>query len=58
MKCYEAGRARFKPFGWCEANHDHRLESSMKSGAWDKTAGTLHEMQGKVREVAGRITDS
>ena len=58
MECYEVGRVRFKPFGWCEVNHEHRLEDIMKSGARDKAEGLLHEVKGKVKQVAGKITDN
>lgn len=30
----------------------------MKSGNRDKAEGALHEMKGKVKEVAARITDN
>ena len=58
MECYEMGQVRFKPFGWGEANHNHRLEDIMKSSTRDKAEGTLHEVKGKVKEVAGKITDN
>jgi len=30
----------------------------MKSSITDKTEGTFHEVKGKVKEVAGKLTDS
>ncbi|PKN12199.1 MAG: CsbD family protein [Deltaproteobacteria bacterium HGW-Deltaproteobacteria-4] len=30
----------------------------MKSSMKDKAEGTLHELKGKVKEVAGKITDN
>ena len=58
MECYEVGRTRFKPFSWSEINHDHRWEDIMKSGNRDKAEGALHEVKGKIKEVAGKVTDN
>jgi uncharacterized protein YjbJ (UPF0337 family) len=33
-------------------------EDSMKSSIRDKTEGRFHELKGKVREMAGKITDN
>ncbi|MDA8412254.1 MAG: CsbD family protein [Desulfobacteraceae bacterium] len=30
----------------------------MKSGIRDKAEGTFHEMKGKVKEVAGKLSDN
>lgn len=30
----------------------------MKSGSRDKAEGALHQMKGKVKEVAGKLTDN
>lgn len=30
----------------------------MKSGMRDQAEGTLHEVKGKVREIAGQLTDN
>ncbi|MDD2853082.1 MAG: CsbD family protein [Desulfuromonadaceae bacterium] len=30
----------------------------MKSNMKDKAEGTLHELKGKVKEVAGKLTDN
>jgi uncharacterized protein YjbJ (UPF0337 family) len=30
----------------------------MKSGTKDKAEGTFHELKGKVKEVAGKLTDN
>lgn len=57
MECCEVGRVRFRPFGWSEVNHDHRREDILNSGTRDKTEGTLPEMKGKVKDVAGKLTD-
>ena len=35
-----------------------RQEVAMKSSIRDKAEGTLHEVKGKVKEVAGEITDN
>lgn len=58
MKRYQVERVRLKPFGWGEANHEHRPEDIMKSAVRDKAEGSLHEMKGKVKEVAGKVTDN
>ena len=58
MESYEVGRVRFKPFGWCEINHNHRLEDIMKSGNRDKAEGKFHEIKGKMKEKAGKLTDN
>jgi uncharacterized protein YjbJ (UPF0337 family) len=33
-------------------------ENTMKSSTRDKAEGTLHQMKGKMKEVAGIITDN
>lgn len=58
MECCEVGRVRFRPFGWSEVNHDHRREDIIESGTRDMTEGALHEMKGKIRELAGNLTDN
>ncbi len=30
----------------------------MKSGARDRAEGTFHELKGKAREIAGKVTDN
>lgn len=55
---YELEQVRFQPFGGREINHHYRLEEVMKSSIRDKAEGTLHEVKGKVKEVAGRMTDN
>lgn len=30
----------------------------MKSGAKDKAEGTFHELKGKVKEIAGKLSDN
>lgn len=30
----------------------------MKSSSQDKTEGTFHQVKGKIKEVAGKITDN
>jgi uncharacterized protein YjbJ (UPF0337 family) len=44
--------------GKTESITHHRLEYIMKSSSRDKVEGTLHEMKGKFKEVAGKITDN
>jgi uncharacterized protein YjbJ (UPF0337 family) len=55
---YELEQVRFQPFGGREDNHHYRREEAMKSSIRDKAEGTLHEVKGKVKEVAGKITDN
>ena len=55
---YELEQVRFQSFGGRENNHHYRLEEVMKSSIRDKAEGTLHEVKGKVKEVAGQITDN
>lgn len=55
---YELEQVRFQPFGRREINHHCRLEDVMKSSIRDKAEGTLHEVKGKAKEVAGKITDN
>jgi len=35
-----------------------KRRTTMKSSTTDKAEGTLHELKGKVKEVAGKITDN
>ena len=35
-----------------------REEDTIKSGMRDKAEGTFHEVKGKVKEIAGKITDN
>jgi uncharacterized protein YjbJ (UPF0337 family) len=48
----------FQPLGGKEITHDHRPEDVMKSSTRDKAEGKLHEVKGKVKEVAGKLTDN
>jgi uncharacterized protein YjbJ (UPF0337 family) len=41
-----------------EINHQIQQEETMKSSMKDKVEGTFHEAKGKVKEVAGKITDN
>ena len=41
-----------------EINHKIQQEDTMKSSMKDKVEGTFHEAKGKVKEVAGKITDN
>jgi uncharacterized protein YjbJ (UPF0337 family) len=36
--------------------HDVQQENDMKSSTKDKAEGTLHQVKGKVKEVAGKIS--
>jgi uncharacterized protein YjbJ (UPF0337 family) len=47
----------FQPFGGEEITHDHQPEDIMKSSTRDKAEGKLHEVKGKVKEAAGKLTD-
>jgi len=47
----------FGRFG-IDENYQHiKQEVTMKSSIRDKAEGTFHEVKGKVKEVAGEITD-
>ena len=48
----------FQPFRKGEINPHHQLENIMKSSIRDKAEGALHEAKGKIKEVAGKITDN
>ena len=41
-----------------ETNPHHRPEDVMKSSIRDKAEGALHEAKGKIKEVAGKVTDN
>ena len=41
-----------------EAAHHHIKEANMKSSTRDKTEGTFHELKGKAKEVAGKLSDN
>jgi uncharacterized protein YjbJ (UPF0337 family) len=41
-----------------EINHRIQQEETMKSSMKDKAEGLFHEAKGKVKEVAGKITDN
>jgi uncharacterized protein YjbJ (UPF0337 family) len=45
-------------FGREEHYHHTRKEDTMKSSIRDKAEGTFHEAKGKVKEMAGKITDN
>jgi len=45
-------------FGSEESYRQIREEDPMKSSIRDKAEGTFHEVKGKVKEVAGKITDN
>jgi len=42
----------------CEESCHHTAEGTMKSGMRDTVEGTFHEVKGKVKEVAGKLTDN
>jgi uncharacterized protein YjbJ (UPF0337 family) len=44
--------------GRVEIYHHSRQEDTMKSSTRDKVEGTLHEVKGKVKEVAGKLSDN
>ncbi len=48
----------FGRFGSDENYRHIRQEATMKSSIKDKAEGTFHEVKGKVKEVAGEITDN
>jgi uncharacterized protein YjbJ (UPF0337 family) len=48
----------FQTLGGKEITHDHQPEDVMKSSSRDKAEGKLHEVKGKVKEVAGKLTDN
>ena len=41
-----------------EIYHHNPEEDTMKSSIRDKAEGTFHETKGKVKEMAGKITDN
>lgn len=41
-----------------EIYHHILKEDTMKSSTKDKAEGTFHEVKGKVKEVAGKLTDN
>lgn len=55
---YERDQSRFQTLGGRDDYHYRRLEESMKPSIKDKAEGTLHEVKGKIKEVAGKITDN
>jgi uncharacterized protein YjbJ (UPF0337 family) len=44
----------------CQARNQIEIlkEDTMKSSIRDKAEGTFHEVKGKVKEVAGKVTDN
>ena len=54
---YEMESVRFQSFGREEIYHHNRQEDIMKSSIRDKAEGTFHEAKGKVKELAGKVTD-
>jgi len=48
----------FGRFGSNENYRHIRQEDTIKSSIRDKAEGTFHEVKGKVKEVAGEITDN
>ena len=55
---YEMESVRFQSFGREEIYHHNRQEDIMKSSIRDKADGTFHEAKGKVKEIAGKITNN
>ena len=55
---YELEQVRFPPFDRGEIHHHHRPEEVMKSSTRDKAEGKLHEVKGKAKEMAGKLTDN
>jgi uncharacterized protein YjbJ (UPF0337 family) len=49
---------RFQSFGWEEIHHHNQQEDAMKSSTRDKAEGAFHEAKGKIKEVAGKITNN
>ena len=41
-----------------EKNCHNIKESAMKSSTRDQAEGTFHEVKGKIREVAGKLSDN
>jgi uncharacterized protein YjbJ (UPF0337 family) len=42
----------------CVESFHQELEGSMKSGVSDTVVGKFHEVKGKVKEVADKLTDN
>ena len=49
---------KLEEFGSKESYRHIREEDIMKSSIRDKAEGTFHETKGKVKEMAGKITDN
>jgi uncharacterized protein YjbJ (UPF0337 family) len=47
-----------KKFSGEEIYHHILQEDTMKSSTRDKAEGTFHEAKGKVKEVAGKLSDN
>jgi len=39
-------------------NNNNKRSYTMKSSIRDKTEGTFHEVKGKVKEIAGKLSDN
>ena len=48
----------FEQFVREEIYHHITEEDTMKSSIKDKAEGTLHEVKGKVKEIAGKLSDN
>jgi uncharacterized protein YjbJ (UPF0337 family) len=42
----------------CKGNCTADTEDTMKSGTRDKAEGAFHEVKGKIKEVAGKLSDN
>jgi uncharacterized protein YjbJ (UPF0337 family) len=58
MQKQHRGFQDYESFGSEDVYHHIRQEDTMKSSIRDKAEGTFHEAKGKVKEMAGKITDN
>lgn len=42
----------------CKCGTSENKENCMNTGAQDRAEGTFHEVKGKIKEVAGKLTDN
>jgi len=58
MQKQHRGFQDYESFGSEDVYHHIRQEDTMKSSIRDKAEGTFHEAKGKVKEMAGKITNN
>ena len=58
MKMQQRAFYEFEQFIREEIYRQIKQEDTMKSGNQDKAEGTFHEVKGKVKEFAGKLSDN